>query len=146
MFEMTLLMQLQNTHFVEGQSMQDHLIKMVDIQDCLIEAGNDISDDTFILYIWTSLFHVQMYWSLLVALNTAATQTSKKLTSNSLINTLIAEDTTTTLQSKINKMSSTLMASSSKSGNQRPKGDTKGRAKVCSNPNCKRTGHKIENC
>ncbi|KAF8218730.1 hypothetical protein L208DRAFT_1348074 [Tricholoma matsutake] len=58
MYKTNLLTQLQNSHYVKGKSMQEHLtkiMKMTELKERLAEIGSPISDESFIAYICTSL-------------------------------------------------------------------------------------------
>jgi hypothetical protein len=55
LFETNLLTQLQMTRFTEGDSMRDHLSKMVEIRERLAELGCRITDDSFVSNIRMSL-------------------------------------------------------------------------------------------
>lgn len=53
MFKMNLLLQLQNSHFVEGDSMCEHLAKLVEIKERLAKMNHSLSNESFMLYIHT---------------------------------------------------------------------------------------------
>ena len=55
MFQTNLLAQLQNTRYIEGNNMREHLTKMVEIKEKLAEIGKPITDESFLAYIRTSL-------------------------------------------------------------------------------------------
>jgi gag-polypeptide of LTR copia-type len=55
MFKTNLLMQLQNSHYVEGDAMWEHLAKMVEIKERLAEMGCLLSNQLFVSYICTSI-------------------------------------------------------------------------------------------
>lgn len=50
MSKTNLLMQLQNSHYVEGDTMQEHLAKMVELK---FRMGCLLSDESFMSYIQT---------------------------------------------------------------------------------------------
>jgi hypothetical protein len=55
MFETNLLTQLQNSCYVKGDAMWEHLAKMVEIKERLAEMGCPLSDESFMSYIRTSI-------------------------------------------------------------------------------------------
>ena len=55
MYETNLLTQLQNSRFVEGENMREHLTKLTEIREKLSEIGCPISEESYIAYIRTSL-------------------------------------------------------------------------------------------
>jgi hypothetical protein len=61
MYETNLLTQLQNTRYVEGESMREHLAKMTEIKERLAEMNCQISDESFVSYIRTSLSLAQNF-------------------------------------------------------------------------------------
>ena len=61
MFETNLLTQLQNARYVEGESMREHLAKMTEIKERLAEMNCQISDESFVSYICTSLSLAQNF-------------------------------------------------------------------------------------
>ena len=55
MFETNLLTQLQNSRYVEGDSMREHLAKMVEIKERLTEMDYKLTDESFVSYIRMSI-------------------------------------------------------------------------------------------
>ena len=55
MYETDLLAKLQNMCYTEGESMRDHLTEMTELKEQLTEMNVEISDQSFITYIWTPL-------------------------------------------------------------------------------------------
>ncbi|KAF8240124.1 hypothetical protein L208DRAFT_1552164, partial [Tricholoma matsutake] len=61
MYEMDLLAKLQNMHYTEGESMREHLMEMNELKERLVEMSIEISDQSFVTYICTSLFLTPTY-------------------------------------------------------------------------------------
>ncbi|KAF8237991.1 hypothetical protein L208DRAFT_1244579 [Tricholoma matsutake] len=55
LYETNLLMQLQNTHYAEGESMRDHIAKMTELREWLAGMNTPVSDESFVSYLHTSL-------------------------------------------------------------------------------------------
>jgi hypothetical protein len=53
MFKTNLLTQLQNSCYSEGDSMHEHLARMVEIKERLAEMDYSLSDESFVSYICT---------------------------------------------------------------------------------------------
>ena len=82
-----------------------------------------------------------------MTLFTTAHKLEKKLTSLNLIWHLTEEANSIVLEDSINKSNATMMAATSKSKDKNGKGKTKAKAKAyCTNPNCNKDGHMIDQC
>jgi uncharacterized protein YutE (UPF0331/DUF86 family) len=103
MFETNLLTQLQNSHYVEGDAMQEHLAKMVEIKERLVKMGCSLSDKLFVSYIRISISLAPSFCSLITTLNASAHESGKKLTSKNLIWHLNEEANSIALEDTINK-------------------------------------------
>lgn len=57
MYETNLLTQLQTSRYVEGQSMREHLAKLIEIKERLAEISCQISDESFVAYIFGPQYH-----------------------------------------------------------------------------------------
>ena len=55
LYETNLLTQLQNTRYIEGESMRDHIAKMTELKEQLAEMNTPVSDESFGSYLCTSL-------------------------------------------------------------------------------------------
>ena len=152
MYETNLLTQLQNTRYIEGESMREHLAKMIEIKERLAEMSCQISDESFVSYIRTSLSLVQNFRSLISTLTAAAHESGKKLTSTNLIWHLNEEANSIALEDSINKSNEAMVAAVAKAqggkGKLKAKGSKDGEksGKRCANPNCKRKGHMQDQC
>ena len=51
LYETNLLMQLQNTRYIEKESMREHIAKMTELRERLAEMNAPISDESFVLYL-----------------------------------------------------------------------------------------------
>jgi hypothetical protein len=114
MYETNLLTQLQNTRYVEGESMREHLAKMTEIKERLAEMNCQISDESFVSYIRTSLSLAQNFRSLISTLTAAAHESGKKLTSTNLIWHLNEEANSIILEDSINKSNEAMLAATAK--------------------------------
>ena len=68
MYKTNLLTQLQNSRFVEGENMREHLMKLTEIREKLSEIGCPISEESYIAYIRTSLSLAPNYRALITTL------------------------------------------------------------------------------
>jgi len=143
MYETSLLTQLQNAHYVEGESMQEHLASMVEIKEHLADMNSQISDESFVAYIRTSLSLVPNYRSLVTTLTAAAHESGKKLTNANLIWHLNEEANSTALEESINKSNAALVAAMAKAKGKKGK-QSKRKEKQCMN--CNRKGHVKDQC
>ena len=55
LYETNLLMQLQNSHYAEGESMRDHIAKMTELRKWLAKMNTLVSDKSFMSYLCTLL-------------------------------------------------------------------------------------------
>jgi gag-polypeptide of LTR copia-type len=85
MFKTNLLTQLQNSCYSEGDSMREHLARMVEIKERLAEMDYSLLDESFVSYIRTSISLAPIFRSLITTLDASAHETGKKLTSKNLI-------------------------------------------------------------
>ena len=100
---MDLLAKLQNMHYTEGKSMRDHLTEMMELKERLAEMSVEISDQSFVTYIRTSLSLTPTFRPLFIALGAAARKSKKTLTSSELIWHLTEEAASTAVEDNINK-------------------------------------------
>jgi hypothetical protein len=144
LYEANLLVQLQNTRYIEKESMREHIAKMNELRERLAEMNAPISDESFVSYLRTSLSLTPSFRTLFTTLSTTARQTGKKLTPADVIWHLTEESTSVEIEDSINKSNAAMMASTSK--DSKPKeGKRKGKDKsksskddiLCTNtPNC----------
>ena len=154
LYEANLLVQLQNTRYIEKESMREHIAKMNELRERLAEMNAPISDESFVSYLRTSLSLTPSFRTLFTTLSTTARQTGKKLTPADVIWHLTEESTSVEIEDSINKSNAAMMASTSK--DSKPKeGKRKGKDKsksskddiLCTNtPNCGRRGHTKDQC
>ena len=85
LFEANLLVQLQNMCYDGKESMREHIGKMMEIREGLAEMNTPITNESFILYLWTSLSLTPSFCNLFTTLSTTSRQTGKKLTSADVI-------------------------------------------------------------
>jgi gag-polypeptide of LTR copia-type len=114
MYETNLLTQLQNSRYVEGESMREHLTKMTELKERLAEIGSPISDESFIAYIRTSLSLAPNYRSLITTLTAASYESGKKLASANLMWHLNEEANSIALEDSINQSNEAMMAATAK--------------------------------
>jgi len=82
-----------------------------------------------------------------MTLNATAHESGRKLTSSNLIWHLTEEANSITLEDSINKSNAAMMAAASRSKDSRGKPKLKGKPKAhCSNPNCNKDGHTLDQC
>jgi len=143
MYETSLFTQLQNARYVEGDNMRDHLTSLVEIRERLAEMNSQISDESFVAYIRTSLSLAPTYRSLVTMLTAAAHESGKKLTSTNLIWHLNEEANSTALEENINKSNAAMVAAMAKAKGKKGK-PSKKEEKHCTN--CDRKGHVKEQC
>ena len=106
-----------------------------------------VTDESFVSYLCTSLSLVPNYQTLLTTLNATAHKSRKKLTSTNLIWHLTKEANSLALEDSINKSNAAMMVATKSKDSCKGKGKSKGKEKMhCSNPNCNKNGHMIENC
>ena len=148
MYETNLLTLLQNTCYIEGENMREHLAKMTEIKERLAEMNCQILDESFVSYIRTSLSLAQNFRSLILTLTATAHESGRKLTSTSLIWHLNEEANSIVLEDSINKSNEAMIAATDKARGIKGKMKEKGPKdeKKCTNPNCKRKGHTKEQC
>ena len=147
MYETNLLTQLQTTRYIEGESMRDHLAKMTEIKERLAEISCQISDESFVAYIRTSISLVPNFRSLITTLSATSHESGKKLTSTSLIWHLNEEANSVALEENINKSNEAMIAATAKARGSSSKGKGKEKENArCYNSNCKKKGHTIDNC
>ncbi|KAG5639903.1 hypothetical protein DXG03_002523 [Asterophora parasitica] len=72
MFETDLLICLQNSHMAEGNNMHTHLANLTDLREHLTETRTAISDESFTIYICTSISLIPTYCPLITMLTTTA--------------------------------------------------------------------------
>ena len=77
MFKTDHLTQLQNSCYVVGDSMQEHLAKIVEIKERLVEMSYSLTDESFVSYIHTSISLAPNFQSIITTLNTSAYETEK---------------------------------------------------------------------
>ena len=114
MFETDLLTQLQTICYSDGDSMQTHLTKMTELRDRLTEIGAPITNMSFNSYIQLSLSLTPRYQPLFTALSTTTHETSKLITSTSLIWHLNEEANNISIEANINRVNTTMMAAHAK--------------------------------
>ena len=51
LYKTNLLMQLQNTRYIEKESMREHIAKMTELRERLAEMNAPISDESFVSYL-----------------------------------------------------------------------------------------------
>ena len=145
MYKMDLLSRLQNMCYTEGESMRDHLTGMTELKERLAEMSVEISDQSFVTYIRTSLSLTPTFRPLFIALSAAARKSEKPLTSSELIWHLTEEATSTAVEDNINK-SNAAMATQQQS----QKGKGKGRESKSKDErhctNCSKDGHTKDQC
>jgi hypothetical protein len=148
MYETNLLTQLQTTRYVEGDNMREHLAKMTEIKERLAEINCQISDESFVAYIRTSISLVPNFRSLITTLSATSHESGKKLTSTNLIWHLNEEANSVALEENINKSNEAMIAATAKARGSTSKGKEKEKkdSPRCSNPNCKKKGHTNDNC
>ena len=129
---------------------------MIELHDCLTEIGAPITDASFNSYIQSSLSLTPCYQPLFTTLITTAHETSKLITSTSLVWHLNEEANNVSIEANINWANATMMAAHAKGSGSgsggssrkgRDKDKSKGkktRRKQCTN--CKRTEHAKETC
>ena len=150
LYEVNLLVQLQNARYTEKESMREHLGKMTELRERLAEMNAPISDESFISYLRTSFSLAPSFRNLFTALSTTARQTGKRLTASDIIWHLTEEATSVEVEDTINKSNTAMMAPASKSK------DGKGKSKsgksnksskddvLCTNCDC--PGHTKDQC
>ena len=114
MYEMNLLTQLHNSRYVEGDDMREHLMKMTKMKERLAEMNCQISDESFVSYICTSLSLVPNFRSLVSTLTAASHESGKKLTSANLVWHLNEEANSMALETSINKSNAAMLAATMK--------------------------------
>jgi gag-polypeptide of LTR copia-type len=114
MFETNLFTQLQNSRYSEGNSMHEHLARMVEIKERLAKIDYSLLDESFVSYICTLISLAPSFRSLITTLNASAHETGKKLTSKNLIWHLNEEANSIALQKFINKSNKAMLAATSK--------------------------------
>ena len=149
LYETNLLTQLQNIRYVEKESM--HIAKMTELRERLAEMNAPVSEESFVSYIRTSLSLAPSFRSLFTTLSATAHQTGKKLTSADVIWHLTEEATSIEIEDNINKTNAAMLAATSKTKGEKGKGKNKSAKsskddKQCTNTNCGRTGHTIDQC
>ncbi|KAF8804227.1 hypothetical protein BYT27DRAFT_7107843, partial [Phlegmacium glaucopus] len=105
-----------------------------------------ISDESFVAYIRTSLSLAPNFQSLITTLSAAAHESGKKLSSTNLIWHLNEEANSVALEESINKSNEVMIAATARARNPNWKGKEKSQreSKQCSN--CKKKGHTDDNC
>ena len=152
LYEANLLVQLQNARYTEKESMREHLGKMTELRERLAEMNAPVSDESFVSYLRTSLSLAPSFRNLFTTLSTTARQTGKKLTASDVIWHLTEEATSVEVEDTINKSNAAMMASTSKSKDDKGKGKSNKSNKsskddiLCSNTNCGRRGHTGDQC
>ena len=123
--------------------MRDHLTQMTELKERLAEMSVEISDQSFVTYIRTSLSLAPTFRPLFIALSAATHKSEKPFTSLELIWHLTEEATSTAVEDNINK-SNAAMASQQQQG----KGKGKGRQLKSKDEqhctNCGKDGHTKE--
>ena len=74
LYETNLLMQLQNTRYIEKESMREHIAKMTELRERLAEMNAPISDESFVSYLRTSLSLAPSFRRLFTTLSATAHQ------------------------------------------------------------------------
>jgi hypothetical protein len=141
LYETNLLTQLQNARYAEGQSMREHIAKMTEIRERLAEMNCPVSDESFVSYLRTSLSLAPTFRTLFTTLSATAHQTGKKLTSSDVIWHLTEEAYSVEIEDNINKSNAAMMASMTRAKDGKGKDNSKRNDILCTNSNCKRTGH-----
>ena len=114
LFEANILVQLQNMHYDEKKSMREHIGKMTEIREHLAEINTPITDESFVLYLQTSLSLAPSFCNLFTTLSTTSCQTGKKLTSADAVWHLTEEAASVEIEGNINKSNTMMIASTSK--------------------------------
>ena len=143
MYKTNLLTQLQNSHFVKGENMREHLTKLTEIREKLSEIGCPISEESYIAYIRTSLSLTPNYRALITTLAATSFESGRKLSSTNLIWHLNEEANTIKLQENINQSSEAMMAAVAKARDGKSTGGSKKGVK-CSK--CGKIGHTKDKC
>jgi hypothetical protein len=141
MFETNLITQLQNSRYTEGDSMREHLAKMVKIKERLAEMSYALTDKSFVSYICTSISLAPNFRSLITTLNASA---HEKLTSRNLIWHLNEEANSLVLEDTINKSNKAMLAATSKARGGKGKEKVKQTSSKCSN--CDKPDHTADKC
>ena len=131
--------------------MREHIAKMTELRERLAEMNAPVSDESFVSYIRTSLSLAPSFRSLFTTLSATAHQTGKKLTPSDVIWHLTEEATSIEIEDNINKTNAAMLAATSKTKGEKGKGKNKSAKsskdeKQCTNTNCGRTGHTIDQC
>ena len=74
LYKTNLLTQLQNTCYIEGESMRDHIVKMTELKERLAEMNTPVSNKSFVSYLCTSLSLASLFQTLFTTLSATAHQ------------------------------------------------------------------------
>jgi hypothetical protein len=121
LYETNLLTQLQNTRYIEGESMRDHIAKMTELKERLAEMNTPVSDESFLSYLRTSLSLAPSSRTLFTTLSATAHQMGKKLNPTDVIWHLTEEATSAEIENSINKSNAAMLAATSKAKNGKGK-------------------------
>ena len=150
LYEANLLVQLQNTHYIEKESMREHIGKMNELRERLAEMNAPVSDESFVSYLRTSLSLAPSFRNLFTTLSMTSRQTGKKLTPADVIWHLTEEATSLEVEDTINRSNAAMMASTTNPKKDKGKGKDKAKSQkgdiLCTNTNCGRKGHTKDQC
>ena len=142
LYETNLLTQLQNTRYIEGESMRDHIAKMTELKEQLAEMNTLVSDESFVSYLCTSLSLTPSFQTLFTTLSTTAYQMGRKLNPTDVIWHLTEEAMSAEIKNSINKSNAAMLAAMTKAKTGKGKGKDKSKSNskkddvLCTNKNC----------
>jgi phage terminase small subunit len=134
----------KNSRYSKGDSMREHLARMVEIKEQLAKMDYSLLDKSFVSYIRTLISLPPNFWSLITTLNASAHETRKKLTRKNLIWHLNEEPNSIVLKESINKSNEAMLAATSKAKGGKEKEKAKQTNVKCSN--CNKPNHTIDKC
>src|SRR6266481_9694597 len=118
---------------------------MTELKERLAEMSVEISDQSFVTYIRTSLSFTPTFRPLFIALSAATRKSEKPLTSSELIWHLTEEAASTAVEDNINK-SNAAMAAQQQCGKGKSKGGQSKSKDEQHCTNCSKDGHTKEQC
>ncbi|KAG5633603.1 hypothetical protein DXG03_006943, partial [Asterophora parasitica] len=136
----------------EGDDMRTHLANLTDLRKRLAETGTAISDESFAIYIRTSVSLIPTYHPLIMTLTTTARNAGKTVTSDKLRWHLIEEADNQMYEDNINKSNQAMLAahaaqsktSKGTGGSSKSKGKSDKPKRHCDN--CGKDGHTQDQC
>jgi hypothetical protein len=144
MYETDLLTRLQNARYTEGDNMREHLSTMTELKEHLAEMNMNISDESFVAYIQTSLSLTPTYRPLIITLSVTARKSGKPITSSELIWHLTEEAASTLIEDNINKLNAAMFSQHKGKGKGRGNSSKPKSDRYCTN--CKKEGHTKDQC